>query len=105
MDHRLVAGVEKALGWAGPDALGREFVRGKLPERDLCARLLTPTRLLDLVMRRSLAPHRLQCLVNGELLHPHHYLTTATARRGQSTMADMSRLGELLPLGLHAGRG
>ena len=99
MDHRLVAAIEKALDWTGPDALGREFTRGALPERDLCARLLTPTRLLDLVMRRSLAPHRLQILVDGEFLHPHHYLTTATARRGQTPMADMRRLGELLRSG------
>src|SRR5262245_16674358 len=99
MDHRLVAGIEKALDWTGPDGLGREFTRGALPERDLCARLLTPTRLLDLVMRRSLAPHRLQILVGGEFLHPHHYLTTATARRGHTPMADMRRLGELLRSG------
>lgn len=99
MDHRLVAGVENALGWSGPDGLGREFVRGKLPESDLCGRLLTPTRLLDLVMRRSLAPHRLQCLVDGEFVHPHDYLATAAARRGQSPMADMRRLGELLRSG------
>jgi cupin superfamily protein len=99
MDHRLVANIEKALGWSGPEGLGREFCRGPLPERDLCTRLLTPTRLLGLIMRRSLAPHRLQCLVNGELLHPHRYLTTATARRGQAAMADMQRLGALLRAG------
>jgi JmjC domain len=99
MDHRLVGAIEKALDWTGPDALGREFTRGALPERNLCARLLTPARLLDLVMRRSLAPHRLQILVDGEFLHPHYYLTTATARRGQTPMADMRRLGELLRSG------
>src|SRR5690242_15712172 len=99
MDHRLVAGIEAALGWSGPDELGRTFTRGKLPEPDLRDRLLTPTRLLDLVMRRSLAPHRLQCLVDGEFVHPHSYLTAATARRGQSSMADMGRLGELLRAG------
>ncbi len=99
MDHRLVSGIENALGWSGPGGLGHEFTRGKLPERDLCERLLTPTRLLDLVMRRRLAPHRLQCLVDGEFLHPQQYLTTATARRGQTAMADMRRLGELLRSG------
>lgn len=99
MEHRLVANIEQALGWSGPSGLGREFVRGRLPERDLCTRLLTPPHLLDLVMRRSLAPHRLQCLVDGEFVHPHQYLTTATARRGQTAMADMRALGALLRAG------
>jgi hypothetical protein len=99
MDHRLVNGIEHALGWSGPVQLGREFCRGTLPERDLCGRLLTPTRLLDLAMRRSLAPHRLQCLADGTLLHPQHYLVTATARRGQAQMVDMQRLGHLLRSG------
>jgi hypothetical protein len=99
MDHRLIANIEKAFDWSGPRGLGREFSRGRLPEPDLCTRLLTPMRLLDLVMRRSLAPHRLQCLVDGEFLHPHRYLTTATARRGESVKADMSRLGALLKSG------
>lgn len=99
MEHQLVAGIEKALGWSGPQDIGREFARSSLPEVELCSRLLTPTRLLDLAMRRSLAPHRLQCLVNGTLLHPHHYLTTAKARQGQSVMADMDRLGTLLRSG------
>lgn len=99
MYHRLVSGIEAALGWSGPHGLGREFTRGALPERDLCARLLTPTRLLDLVMRRSFAPHRLQCLVDGEFQHPQQYLTTATARRGETAMADMSRIGHLLRAG------
>lgn len=99
MDHRLVTNIENALDWSGPEALGREFARGSLPERDLCSRLLTPTRLCDLVMRRSLPAHRLQCLVDGEFLHPNRYLTTATARQGQSVMADMQRLGSLMKAG------
>jgi hypothetical protein len=99
VDHRLIAGIEKALGWTGPEGLGAEFARGPLHDPELCSRLLTPTRLLDLVMRRSLAPHRLRVLVDGDDLHPQHYLTTAAARRGQTTMADMDRLGRLLETG------
>jgi len=99
MEHRLVSSIERALGWSGPGELGRAFALGRLPDQDLCTRLLTPQRLLDLVMRRSLAPHRLQCLVDGEFLHPNRYLTTSTARQGQSSMADMSRLGALLESG------
>lgn len=99
MEHRLVSSIERALGWSGPSELGRAFALGRLPDQDLCTRLLTPQRLLDLVMRRSLAPHRLQCLVDGEFLHPNRYLTTSTARQGQSSMADMPRLGALLASG------
>src|SRR5690348_5608026 len=99
MEHRLVANIEKALGWTGPKELGQDFARGHLPDPELCGRLLTPQRLLDLVMRRSMPPHRLQCLVNGEFLHPRRYLQTATARTGEMPMADMQRLGALLKSG------
>jgi JmjC domain len=100
MEHRLVRGIEKSLGWPGPSQLGREFARGSLPNPELCGRLLTPTRLLDLVMRRSLPPHRLRCLVNGADLHPQDYLTMSTARRGQAVpMADMRLGGRLLRSG------
>lgn len=99
MEHRLVDNIEKALGWPGPEQLGRAFARGIMPDTEVCGRLLTPQRLLDLVMRRSLAPHRLQCLVDGEFLHPQRYLTTSTARRGQVSMANMLRIGQLLKSG------
>jgi hypothetical protein len=55
-DHRLIHGVERALGWTGPSALGTQFARGKLSEPELATRLLTPTRLLDVLIRRSLSP-------------------------------------------------
>lgn len=98
MEHPLVSAIEKAFDWSGPERLGKEFAYGTLAENDLCARLLTPTRLLDLVMRRSLAPHRLQCLVDGKFLHPHHYLTMASARRAAMgvPMADMQQIRRLL---------
>jgi JmjC domain len=97
MDHRLVHAVEKALGWSGAGALGTRFAHGHLDDPGLCARLLTPTRLLDLVMRRSLAPPQIRCLQNGSDLHPREYITTATTRRGQAIpMVDTRRLGRLL---------
>jgi len=97
MEHQLVTAVEKALGWSSADDLGQQFARGSLADIDLCPRLLTPTRLLDIVMRRSLAAHRLQCLVDGTFVHPQNYLTQATARRGNAVpMADMRRLGQLI---------
>lgn len=99
MEHRLVANIEKALGWTGPKELGQDFARGQLSDPELCGRLLTPQRLLDLVMRRSMPAHRLQCLVDGEFLHPRRYLATATARTGEMPMADMQRLGALLKSG------
>jgi hypothetical protein len=99
MEHRLVANIEKALGWTGPKELGQDFARGRLPDPEICGRLLTPQRLLDLVMRRSMPAHRLQCLVDGEFLHPRRYLQAATARTGEMPMADMERLGALLKSG------
>jgi hypothetical protein len=97
VEHRLVQGIEQALNWSGADGLGRAFAHGTLPDTALCRRLLTPTRLLDLVMRRSLAAHRLRILTGGEDVHPQRYLTMASARRGQTLpMADMRRLGLFL---------
>jgi hypothetical protein len=100
MDHRLVRAIEKALGWIDASALGGGFVRGELPEPDLCDRLLTPTRLLDVIMRRSLAPPQFRCFQNGVELHPDAYLTQAVTGRGQTLpMANMDRLGQLLHSG------
>jgi Cupin superfamily protein len=100
MAHRLVCEIEKAVGWSGPGRLGERFTRGSLSDLNLCSRLLTPTGLLDLVMRRSLAPHRLRCLVNGTDLHPQSYISMSTTRRGYSVpVADMYRLGALLRSG------
>lgn len=100
MDHLLVGGVEKALGWSGPDRLGKDFARGQLPDPALCARLLTPHRLLDLAMRRSLSPPQFRCLQGGHELHPREYIATTRTRRGQAIpMVDMDRLGRLLEAG------
>ena len=100
MDHRLVCDIEKALGWSGPERLGREFARGSLPDPALCERLLTPAGLLDLVMRRSLTAARLRCLQDGTDVHPHAYLTSRPMRRAEAVqMADMQRLGLLLKEG------
>lgn len=100
MDHQLVDAVKKALSWSGRDGLGVRFARGSMPDPDLCARLLTPTKLLDLVMRRSLAPPQLRCFQNGTDLHPNTYLSVITNRRGQKTqMADMRRLARLMQTG------
>ncbi len=99
-DHRLIQGVEHALGWTGPSALGTQFARGKLPDPELVTRLLTPRRLLDVLMRRSLSPPHVRCLTNGTELHPREYVTETTSRRGQAIpMVDMHRLGHLLETG------
>jgi hypothetical protein len=99
MEHRLITNIQRALGWTGPELLGQDFSRGRMPDPELCRRLLTPQKLLDLVMRRSMAPHRLQCLIDGEFLHPRRYLATSSARTGEVPMADMQRLGALLKSG------
>ncbi|APU13191.1 MULTISPECIES: JmjC domain-containing protein [Actinoalloteichus] len=100
MDHRLVHGIEHAFGWAGPDRLGREFARGTLPDPELCARLLTPARLLDLISRRELHNPQLRMLRNGADLHPREYLAQHPSSRGHRiSMAAMPRIGHYLEQG------
>lgn len=100
MNHLLVQAIEKALGWSGPEPLGKGFARGAMDEPGLAARLLTPTRLLDTVMRRSLAPPQLRCFQRGVELHPDAYLTHQVTRRGQTLpVANMDRLHQLLGSG------
>ncbi|MFD5087342.1 JmjC domain-containing protein [Kitasatospora sp. NPDC058406] len=97
MKHRLVRGVEDALGWDGPGLLGKAFARGSLRDVELVERMLTPQGLLDMVMRRSLANPQFRCFRGGEELHPKAYLSPQISLRGQSIpMADMRRLGNLL---------
>lgn len=100
VDHYLVESIEKALGWNGPQLLGRGFARGSISDPDLCARLLTPTRLLDLIMRRSLSSPQFRCFRGGAELHPDAYLSNVVTRRGQSlSMARMDRLGQFIRAG------
>jgi len=100
MEHYLVQSIEKALGWDGAGGLGGQFARGNVSDLDLCTRLLTPARLLDVLMRRSLSPPQLRCFKNGSELHPDEYLTAAVTRRGQSLpLANMDRVGQLLQSG------
>lgn len=100
MDHRLVRGIEDALGWTGAAALGTEFALGALPDPDICARLLTPAKLLDLIARRSLVYPQLRCLQDGADLHPRDYLTMQpTSRDHRVSMANMPRIGQLLDQG------
>ncbi|MFJ6568799.1 JmjC domain-containing protein [Streptomyces sp. NPDC091292] len=97
MEHRLVHAVEEALGWDGPGPLGKEFARGSIKDPDVLARLLTPPRVLDMVMRRSLANPQFRLFKGGEELHPDAYLDRQVTPRGQAIpMADMRRLGSLL---------
>ncbi len=100
MDHEFVRGVEQALGWEGPSALGKGFARGSITDLTLLERLLTPGRLLDLVMRRSLTTPQLRIFQDGAELHPGRYINPAVTRRGQAIpVADMRRVGELLRSG------
>jgi cupin superfamily protein len=100
MDHLLPRAVEEALGWEGPGQLGVRFARGSLSDTGLVSRLLTPARLLDVVMRRSLANPQFRCFKGGEELHPDAYLHPQVTLRGQTIpMADMRRLGSLLDEG------
>ncbi|AWL39937.1 MULTISPECIES: JmjC domain-containing protein [unclassified Streptomyces] len=97
MQHRLVRAVEMALGWEGPGPLGKGFARGTISDLDVVTRLLTPPRLLDLIMRRSLANPQFRLFKGGAELHPDMYLDRQVTPRGQAVpMADMRRLGALL---------
>jgi hypothetical protein len=96
MRHRLVSGIEQALGWQDPAALGARFAVGTLPAPARCARLLTPQRLLDTVTRRSLAPPLVRCVREGTELAAREYLTEITTRRGQVLpMVDPRGLGRV----------
>lgn len=100
MDHYLVQSIEKALGWTGASGLGAAFARGSLSDLDLCPQLLTPSKLLDVIMRRSLAPPQFRCFQNGGELHPDTYLTQQVTQRRQTLpVANMDRLGQLLRSG------
>lgn len=100
MEHRLVGLIEKALGWDSAAPLGRGFARGSVDDPELLARLLTPQRLLDVAMRRSLAPPQFRCFKKGDELLPSQFLTPTITRRGQSLpMANMDSLSRLLRTG------
>lgn len=97
MEHALVSSIEKALGWSGPVRLGAEFVRGALPDLGLCARLMTPDKLLDIIMRRSLSNPQLRVFQDSAEIHPGRFLDSEASRRGQVvSMANMARLANLL---------
>ncbi|GLW02542.1 JmjC domain-containing protein [Streptomyces lavendulae] len=100
MEHRLVAHIEKALGWDGPGSVGAAFARGRLTDPDLPARLLTPHRLLDLIKRRHLANPQLRCYAEGDEVHPSLFLSSSVNRRRQAvSQADMAALGRILNQG------
>ncbi|MET8473974.1 cupin domain-containing protein [Streptomyces sp. NPDC006422] len=97
MEHRLIQAIEKALGWSGAEALGTQFVRGHVDDPDLVSRIMTPNRLLDIAMRRSLYRPQFRCFRKGEEVHPAVYYTDSVSPRGQSiSMVNMRSLGSLL---------
>lgn len=97
MDHRLVSEMEQALGWDGPAALGTGLARGRLDDSRLPARMMTPHRLLDLIMRRHLANPQFRMYSGGEELHPSCYLNEVVNRRRQAVrQADMAAVGRYL---------
>jgi hypothetical protein len=97
VEHRLVELIEKALGWDSAAPMGRGFARGSVNDPELCVRLLTPHRLLDTAMRRSLSPPQFRCFQKGDELRPNQFLTPTISRRGQSLpMANMDTLSHLM---------
>ena len=97
MQHRLISAIETALGWSGAQDLGREFARGSIDDTDLLPRILTPNRMIDIVMRRSLNRPQFRVFQHGEEVHPAIYYTDSVSPRGQSiSMVNMASLGRLL---------
>lgn len=100
MDHRLVTGIKEALGWQDTSPLGVDFARGTMPEPAICSRILTPTKLLDLIMRRSLNTPQLRIFQDGSDVLPNDYLDPTLTRRGQNiSMPNMRRIGNLIGSG------
>ncbi|MFE5873413.1 JmjC domain-containing protein [Streptomyces roseifaciens] len=100
MEHRLISAMEAALGWNGPQHLGKDFARGSIHNPTLLSRMLTPNRLLDIAMRRSLCRPQFRVFCKGEEVHPAVYFTDSVSPRGQSiSMVNMHRLGDLLKEG------
>ena len=97
MEHRLVTGIEKALGWDGPGPMGSVFSRGRVEDPGLVERLMTPYRLLDVVRTRHLSNPQLRCYAEGRELLPSAYLSDVISRRKQSARrADMAAVGSIL---------
>jgi cupin superfamily protein len=100
VEHALISSIEKALDWSGPKSLGTGFVRGVLTEPGLCARILNPTKLLDIIMRRSLNAPQIRVFQDGAEIHPARFLDDNGTRRGQGIRtANMRRLAQLLEQG------
>ncbi|MEU6267816.1 JmjC domain-containing protein [Saccharopolyspora shandongensis] len=92
MQHKLVS--ELAAITSDFDST---FTHKNLGNLGLCSRLMTPHRLLDLVMRRSLTYPRLRCLVGGSDLREQDYVTPQQLRRGYSVpMPNMGQIGRYL---------
>ncbi|MFJ3898168.1 JmjC domain-containing protein [Streptomyces sp. NPDC090083] len=97
MEHRLISAIEAALGWSGAEQLGKDFVCGSMDDATLVSRIMTPNRLLDIAMRRSLNRPQFRCFQKGEEVHPAIYYTDSVSPRGQSiSMVNMRSLGRLL---------
>lgn len=97
MEHRLVTGIEKALGWDGPGPMGSVFSRGCLEDPGLVERLMTPYRLLDVVRTRHLSNPQLRCYAEGRELLLSAYLSDVVSRRKQAARrADMAAVGSIL---------
>lgn len=97
MEHRLVTAIETALGWDSCEPIGNSFALGRIEDDALLSRILTPNKLLDVAMRRSLNRPQFRAFQKGEEVHPAVYFTDTVSPRGQSIpMANMHRLGDLL---------
>ncbi|MEV7865518.1 cupin domain-containing protein [Streptomyces sp. NPDC088124] len=97
MEHRLISAIEMALGWSGAGELGKDFGRGSLNDPGLISRVLTPNRMVDIVMRRSLNRPQFRVFQESKEVHPAVYVTDSISPRGQSIpMVNMHSLGRLL---------
>jgi len=97
VEHRLVTAIETAMSWNSSEPIGSDFASGRIEDDTLLSRILTPNKLLDIAMRRSLNRPQFRAFQKGEEVHPALYFTDTVSPRGQSVpMANMHRLGDLL---------
>ncbi|MBL7490082.1 cupin [Frankia sp. AgB1.9] len=101
LDHLLVREIEGALGWPDGTPLGREFATGRFADQSLVERIVTPSKILDIVTRRFVEPPRLRLFQDSRELHPSEYLRVQENRRRPSVRTlDPTSVTALLDAGV-----
>lgn len=101
MEHRIIDGWKQSLRWADAGDVGQGFATGRMNDSALPSELLTPTRLLDLVVRQRIDWPQLRCFHGTRPLRREEYLTDKVTRKGHSwSIADADQLTRLVESGM-----